>query len=55
MRSTIAATSRAAPERSTHWTEFFSEAAEGTRTLDLLHGKRTYIEMVDRPFTCKSG
>jgi hypothetical protein len=30
------------------------QAAEGTRTLDLLHGKQTYIETVGRPFTCKS-
>jgi len=32
----------------------FFQAAEGTRTLDLLHGKQTYIEPMGRTSPCKS-
>jgi hypothetical protein len=42
---------KARKRRSCRW---FFEAAEGTRTLDLLHGKQTSVEPVDRLFTCKS-
>jgi hypothetical protein len=32
----------------------FFEAAEGTRTLDLLHGKQTFIQPLGPPFACKA-
>ena len=32
----------------------FFEAADGTRTHDLLHGKQTLIEPLGRPFACKT-
>jgi hypothetical protein len=43
---------KARKRRSCRW---FFEAAEGTRTLDLLHGKQTSVEPVDRTSPCKSG
>jgi hypothetical protein len=33
----------------------FSEAADGTRTHDLLHGKQTHMEPARGPFACKWG
>jgi hypothetical protein len=33
----------------------FPEAAEGTRTLDLLHGKQTYVQALGLPLPAKRG